>query len=91
MNKADLINSISKETGLTKTKSNEVINAITKAISGSLSDGERVTLVGFGSFTTTTRTARKGRNPKTGEIIDIPSKRVAKFKASSSLSEDVNS
>ena len=90
MNKADLVNSISEQTGLTKTKSNQVVDAITSVIAETLSKGEKVTLVGFGTFTTTERNARKGRNPKTGEVIEIPAKRVAKFKAGSDLTKNVN-
>ena len=90
MNKADLVNSLAEKTGLTKTKSNEVIDTLVSVISGALSNGEKVTLVGFGTFTTSKRDARKGRNPKTGETVDIPSKRVAKFKAGSELTKSVN-
>ena len=90
MNKTELANSIAKETGLSKSKSNEVINAFVSAVSESLSKGEKVTLVGFGTFTTSQREARKGRNPKTGEIIKISAKTVARFKAGSDLSKSVN-
>jgi DNA-binding protein HU-beta len=90
MNKADLINSISEKTGLTKSKSNEVIDAFLESITDSLSDGDKVTLVGFGTFTTSQRDARKGRNPKTGESIDIPAKKVARFKPGSDLTKSVN-
>lgn len=90
MTKAELVSSISEQTGLSKAKSNEVINAITSAISNALSSGDKVTLVGFGTFTTTERAARQGRNPKTGEVIDIPAKRVAKFKSGSGLNETIN-
>ncbi len=90
MNKADLVNSISEQTGLTKTKSNQVVDALTSVITETLSKGEKVTLVGFGTFTTTDRNARKGRNPKTGEVIEIPAKTVAKFKAGSELTKNVN-
>jgi len=90
MNKADLVNSISEQTGLTKTKSNQVLDVMTSIISETLANGEKVTLVGFGTFTTTERQARKGRNPKTGEVIDIPAKKVARFKAGSSLINSVN-
>lgn len=90
MNKADLVNSISQSTGMAKTKTNQVLDVITSIITETLAKGDKVTLVGFGTFTTSERKARKGRNPKTGEIIDIPAKRVAKFKAGSSLIETVN-
>jgi DNA-binding protein HU-beta len=90
MNKADLVNSISEKTGLTKSKTNEVVDAFVSSITESLKNGEKVTLVGFGTFATTKKEARKGRNPKTGETIEIPSKTVAKFKAGSELSKSVN-
>jgi DNA-binding protein HU-beta len=90
MNKADLVNSISEKTGLTKSKTNEVVDAFVSSITESLKSGEKVTLVGFGTFATTKKEARKGRNPKTGETIEIQSKTVAKFKAGSELSKSVN-
>jgi DNA-binding protein HU-beta len=90
MNKADLVNEIAKETGLTKTKSSEVVDTIVETISNSLKKGEKVTLVGFGTFTTSKRSARKGRNPKTGAEINIPGKTVARFKAGSELTKTVN-
>lgn len=90
MNKSDLVNSISEQTGLSKAKSGQVVDTLTSVITESLSKGEKVTLVGFGTFTTSDRSARKGRNPKTGEVIDIPAKRVAKFKSGSELTKGVN-
>lgn len=90
MNKTDLVNAIAKETGLSKVKSGEALDAFVSAVSESLKNGDKVTLVGFGTFATSQREARKGRNPKTGEVINIPSKRVAKFKAGSELSKTVN-
>jgi len=90
MNKADLVNEIAKETGLTKTKSSEVVDTIVETISNSLKKGEKVTHVGFGTFTTSKRSARKGRNPKTGAEINIPGKTVARFKAGSELTKTVN-
>lgn len=90
MNKADLVNAIAKETSLSKAKSNEVVNAIVESISKTLKKGGKVTLVGFGTFTTSKRSARKGRNPKTGAVINIPAKTVAKFRAGSELSKTVN-
>ena len=90
MNKAELVNSLAETTGLTKTKTNEVIDSLVSIITETLKSGKKVTLVGFGTFTTTQREARKGRNPKTGETLDIPSKRVAKFRAGSELTKSVN-
>ena len=91
MNKADLVNEISSRTGLTKTKTNDVVDAIVESIQGALAKGEKVTLVGFGTFDTIVRKERKGRNTKTGDEITIPSKKAARFKAGSSLSNVVNS
>jgi DNA-binding protein HU-beta len=90
MNKSELVEAISNETGLTKTKSNEVVNTIVKTISESLAKGDKVSLTGFGTWSTNDRPERKGRNPKTGEEITIPSKRVAKFKPGNELTKTVN-
>lgn len=90
MNKSDLINELALSTGLTKTKSGEVIDSITESMKNALSKGDKVTLVGFGSFSATKRKSRKGRNPKTGQVISIPEKVVVKFKSGSYLSESVN-
>lgn len=91
MNKQDLINTIAESTGLTKADSNRVIDAFVGAVQKTLSKGGKVTLVGFGTFETSKREARKGRNPKTGAVIQIPARKVAKFRAGSKLSESVNS
>jgi DNA-binding protein HU-beta len=90
MNKADLVNSISERTGLSKSKTNEVIDAFVSSVTESLKRGEKVTLVNFGTFNTSERDARRGRNPKTGESIEIPSKRVARFKVGTGLSKNIN-
>lgn len=90
MNKAQLVNSLSEQTGLSKTKSKEVIDVLTSTITSTLAEGDKVTLVGFGTFTTTERPARKAMNPKTSEVIDVPAKRVAKFKPGAALSNTVN-
>lgn len=90
MNKSELINAVASKTALTKTKASEVIDTILESIKETLSSGDKVTLVGFGTFGVTKRNARKGHNPKTGASIDIPEKTVARFKAGTSLSESVN-
>ncbi len=90
MNKAELVNAVAKETGLSKSKSKMAINAIMKSITESLSNGERVTLVGFGTFNVVKRNARRGRNPKTGEAIKIPAKNITRFKIGSKLRETIN-
>lgn len=91
MNKAELINEIANSTGIPKTKAGEVLNALTLTIQNALSKGEKVTLVGFGTWETSKRQARKGRNPQTGVEINIPEKKVAKFRAGSTLANQVNS
>jgi DNA-binding protein HU-beta len=90
MNKLDLINKVSKISGLSKTKSSEVVDATITTIQDALSNGEKVTLAGFGTWETSVREARIGRNPQTGQEISIASKRVAKFKVGSTLAKQVN-
>ena len=90
MNKAELVSEIANGAGLTKTKATEVVDSIVSTITEALKKGEKVTLVGFGTFSTSKREARKGRNPKTGAVLDIAGKTVAKFKAGSELSKSVN-
>ena len=90
MNKADLVNSISEKTGISKSKANEVIDALVSSVTESLKNGDKVILVNFGTLSTSLRKARNGRNPKTGESIQIPEKRVVKFKVGSGLSKEVN-
>lgn len=90
MNKADLINKVAEKSGLTKTKTAEVIDTLVETMQDALSTGEKITLVGFGSFDVSKREARKGRNPKTGEEIAIAAKTVVRFKSGKDLSESVN-
>lgn len=85
MNKGQLIDAIAKESGLTKAASEKALNATLSAITGSLKSGDRVGLVGFGSFSVTERAARTGRNPQTGKEITIPAKKVVKFKPGADL------
>jgi len=87
MNKTGLRNFVADEMGISKKDALAAVNAVVTGISQGLADDGKVALVGFGTFTLTERAARKGRNPKTGEAIDIPSKFVPKFKASSNLKD----
>lgn len=86
MNKAELIDAIAAEAGLTKADSKKALEAFVKATSAALAKGDRVGLVGFGSFSVSKRAARKGRNPQTGKEINIKAKSVVKFKAGAELS-----
>jgi len=89
MNKAELVGEVADRTGLTKKTSREAVDAVISAITDSLSREERVTLVGFGTFGVRQRKARTGKNPQTGATIQIPAKKVPKFKAGKSLREAV--
>lgn len=86
MNKNDLITSMAEKAGLTKAQSKNALDAFMSSTSEALKRGDRISLVGFGSFTTVERKARKGHNPKTKQVINIPAKKVIKFKAGSGLS-----
>ncbi len=90
MNKGDLVDSVATQSGLSKADSARAVDAVLDAITGSLMKGEKVTLPGFGTFSTSKRAARTGRNPSTGETIKIKAKTVAKFKAGSKLTDAVN-
>lgn len=81
MNKAELIDQIAKDAGLTKVQANEALDSFTNAIVSTLKKGDKVTLVGFGTFSVSQRAARNGRNPQTGEVIKIKASKVPKFKA----------
>ncbi|OYT10357.1 MAG: DNA-binding protein [Bacteroidetes bacterium 4572_112] len=85
MNKTQLIDAMAEKSGLNKADSKKALEAFIGATTGALQGGDRVALVGFGSFSVNERAARTGRNPKTGAAIQIPAKKVVKFKAGSDL------
>ena len=85
MNKAQLIDAIAGKSGLTKADSKKALDATIEAVSESLKAGDRVALVGFGSFSVSERSARAGRNPQTGKEITIAAKKVVKFKPGAEL------
>ena len=89
MNKAELVDAISSEAKITKADASRALQAFMNVTSKTLKKGERVALIGFGTFTVAKRSARNGRNPQTGKPIKIDAKRVAKFKAGSELSAKV--
>ena len=86
MNKAQLIDAIAGEANLTKADAKRALDAFVKTTTGALKKGDRVALVGFGSFSVSKRNARTGRNPQTGKPITIAAKKVVKFKAGADLS-----
>jgi len=89
MNKSELIDAVSEQTGLTKAATTRALNALMEQITDELSRGEQVILPGFGTFSVGHRAARTGRNPRTGEEITIDAAKVAKFKAGKALKDAV--
>lgn len=89
MNKAQLIDAISAKAGLTKADSKKALDAFVASVGEALKNDDRISLVGFGSFSVSERSARTGRNPKTGAPIQIAAKKVVKFKAGAELAEEV--
>ena len=90
MNKSELISSMAEKSGLTKADAGKALDAMIASVTEGLTNGDRIALVGFGSWTVEQRNARTGRNPRTGEEIQIPAKKVVKFKPGAGLSDAVN-
>lgn len=90
MNKGDLINKIADQADLSKSQAEDALNATLTAISDSLQNDDSVTIVGFGTFSISRRDARQGRNPRTGETIQIAAKNSVKFKAGKKMNDAVN-
>ncbi|AIQ48183.1 DNA-binding protein [Paenibacillus sp. FSL R7-0273] len=89
MNKSDLINVVTEATELPKKDATKAVDAVFEAITNALQSGDKVQLVGFGNFEVRERSARKGRNPQTGEEIDIPSSKVPAFKPGKALKDGI--
>jgi len=89
MNKAELIEAMASKADLTKADAKKALDAFIDATTKSLKKGDRVALVGFGSFSVAKRAARTGRNPKTGQEMQIPAKKVVKFKPGADLADSV--
>ena len=89
MTKAELVAKIASEAGIIKSKAEEALNGFISAVSGGLVAGDKITLVGFGTFSVGERAAREGRNPRTGAKIKIPASKTVKFKAGKTLSEEI--
>ncbi len=90
MNKTDLVEVVVAETGVTKKQADEVISAAFAAITSALKDGDKVQLIGFGTFEVKETAEREGRNPKTGEAIKIAASKKPTFSASKVLKDEVN-
>ena len=91
MNKNDLVSSVAEASGLTKADAGRAVDGVFDTIASALSSGDDVRIVGFGSFSVANRAARTGRNPRTGEEIQIPASKQPKFKAGAPLKASVNS
>lgn len=85
MNKTELVNAMAEKTGMTKVAAKAAMNACFTTIQEQLSKGQKVSLIGFGTFSVVERKARTAKNPQTGEKVKVPAKKVAKFKAGSNL------
>jgi len=90
MNKTELIDTVAANANLTKADAGNAVDAVFDSIAKTLADGDQVALVGFGTFSVSDRAARTGRNPRTGETINIAATRVPKFKAGKGLKDAVN-
>jgi DNA-binding protein HU-beta len=87
MNKGDLIERLAQDCELTKATAEKVLNSTLGAIRDAVAAGDKVTLMGFGTFAVSERAAREGRNPQSGKVISIPAKKVVKFKAGAKLAD----
>ncbi len=90
MKKVELVEAVAEKAGITKADATRAIDATFEAITGALKQGDKVPLVGFGTFDVSERAAREGRNPKTGETVHIAARKAVSFKAGSALKEAVN-
>src|SRR3982750_1308070 len=90
MTKADLVEKVAREADMTKKDAEQLVEIIFDSITATLNKGEKIEVRGFGSFRVRERNSRKGRNPKTGDSVSIPAKRVAYFKPGKELKELIN-
>jgi len=89
MTKTDLVTEMAEQAGITKATAEKALDSLISSLGDALSDGDKITLVGFGTFDVSDRAQREGRNPRTGESIVIPASKVVKFKAGSKLKEAI--
>ncbi|WP_018717254.1 HU family DNA-binding protein [Arhodomonas aquaeolei] len=90
MNKSELIEAVAQSADISKAAATRAVDAFVDSVADALREGDQVTLVGFGTFTVRERAARSGRNPRTGETINIPASKVPGFKAGKALKDAVN-
>ena len=89
MTKSDLIDKVAREAKIPRAAAERAVNSFTASITEVLKQGDKITLPGFGTFLTSNRSARKGRNPRTGQEINIPAVRIPKFKAGKGLKDSI--
>lgn len=89
MNKSELVDNMADSAGISKAAAEKALNGMLDSITNALAKGDKVTLVGFGTFSSAQRAARQGRNPQTGKTIKIEARKVARFKPGSKLAEAV--
>lgn len=89
MNKSELVSKVAESTGVSKKDADQVVNAVFESVTEALSEGDKVQIIGFGTFEVRTRSEREGRNPATGEMIKIPAGKVPAFKPGKALKEKV--
>ena len=90
MKKSELVDAVAEEAGITKADATKAIDAFTKVVTNELSKGNKIPLVGFGTFDVSERAAREGRNPRTGETVQIAARKAVTFKAGAALKDAVN-
>ena len=90
MKKVELVESVADKAGITKADATRSIDALLETIKEAMMKGDKISFVGFGTFSVSKRSAREGRNPRTGETVKIPARNVVKFKAGKALSDSVN-
>jgi DNA-binding protein HU-beta len=89
MNKGDLVEKVAQDCNISKAAAEQALNSVIGAITNAVATGDKVALIGFGTFSVSERAAREGRNPKNGETIQIPAGKVVRFKAGKKLAEAV--
>lgn len=90
MNKSELVDQMANDAGITKAAAGKALDSFTNTVTKALKKGDKLSLIGFGTFSVSKRAARKGRNPQTGETIQIKASKVARFKAGKGLKDALN-